>query len=393
MKVLIYENKYDLAPIGGPKGYLYNLNLGLKENNIKEVDFLENKPNEKIENLKNKLKRYPLFKKIIKKLSDKKWIKMVRRDYLFGIEENDGIDFNEYDIIHFHSTGDMYKVRGKLEKCKAKIVLTSHSPKPFSLEILDLLKEKNIKNIDEYYPIKKMDEYAFDRADYIFFPCKEAEEPYYNQWKEYDEIHKRNVDKYRYILTGIKECNAKYSRSEIRKKYGIPQNAFLISYVGRHNQVKGYDLLKEIGRTILEDMNEKTYFIIAGVEGPIYRLKNEKWIEVGWTSEANSIIASSDLFVLPNKETYFDLVLLEVLSLGVPVLASYTGGNKYFETYENSGIFYFNNKEEAVNQIKKLSHTDSKKLEEYGKLNKDIFLKDFNESVFAKNYIELVNKL
>lgn len=393
MKILIYANKHELAPIGGPVGYLYNLNLGLEENGANNIYFLEYKPNEKVNNLKNKLKKYQQFKRIIKKLSDHKWINMVKRDYLHGIEETNEIDFNNYDIIHFHSTGDMYKVREKLKDCKAKVILTSHSPKPFALEILDQLREKNIKNIEKYYPIKKIDEYAFNRADYIFFPCKEAEEPYYNQWEKYKKIHEENKEKYRYILTGIKECIAKYPREDVREKYNIPQDAFLISYVGRHNEVKGYDILKDIGKTILEDKNKKIYFINAGVEGPIYGLENERWIEVGWTKEAHSIIAASDLFVLPNRETYFDLVLLEVLSLGIPVLASYTGGNKFFSIYEKKGIFYFKNKNEAISKIKKLYNTSPEILKEYGKENKDIYIKDFNERVFAKNYMELINKL
>lgn len=33
-----------------------------------------------------------------------------------------------------------------------------------------------------------MDEYAFCHADIIHFPCKEAEEPYYNNWSAYKEI-------------------------------------------------------------------------------------------------------------------------------------------------------------------------------------------------------------
>ena len=64
-------------------------------------------------------------------------------------------------------------------------------------------------------------------------------------------------------------------------------------------------------------------------------LKTDHWIEVGWTNDPHSLIAASDVFVLPNHETYFDLILLEVLSLGVPVVMSRTGGNKFFEQFNN----------------------------------------------------------
>ena len=134
--------------------------------------------------------------------------------------------------------------------------------------------------------------------------------------------------KHRYMPTGIVGCKAKVNREDFRKKYGIPDNAFVISYAGRHNEIKGYADLKKLGEKLLADKN--VYFLIAGKEEPMTGLKNDHWIEVGWTNDPHSLIAASDVFVLPNHETYFDLILLEVLSLGVPVVMSRTGGNKYF---------------------------------------------------------------
>lgn len=69
-------------------------------------------------------------------------------------------------------------------------------------------------------------------------------------------------------------------------------------------------------------------------------LKDSRWKEVGWTNDSQSIIAASDVFVLPNRETYFDIIMLEVLSCGKIVIASRTGGNKYFEKIGAKGVFY-----------------------------------------------------
>ncbi len=48
------------------------------------------------------------------------------------------------------------------------------------------------------------------------------------------------------------------------------------------------------------------------------------------------------------KETYFDLVMLEVLSLGKIIIASYTGGNKYFKSSFAKGVFTYSKLEEAA---------------------------------------------
>ena len=181
--------------------------------------------------------------------------------------------------------------------------------------------------------------------------------------------------------SGILQCTAKVDSKTVREKYGIPNNAFLISYVGRHNQIKGYDVLKEIGSKILD--KKDVYMIIAGSEGPLYHLENKKWIEVGWTNDPHSIIAASNLFILPNRETYFDLVFLEVLSLGVPLLVSNTGGNKYF----------FDTVKDAIKEINSIMKKENKEIEKSKKKNIDLFNKTFNDKEFANRYIELLGML
>lgn len=284
-------------------------------------------------------------------------------------------------------------MKDSLNNYIGKVLLTSHTPKPSHLEVYeDNITEKERKKYGKYYKkLNVIDEYAFSRADYIIFPCEEAEEPYFNRWKEYKNIKNNNKNKYRYVLTGIEKCKKNKERTEILKKYNIPENAFVISYVGRHNEVKGYDLLKEIGEEILKIDN--VYILVAGNEGPLYAYKNEKWIEVGWTNDPYSIIASSDLFILPNKETYFDLVLLEVLSLGIPVLMTYTGGNKYFNNFKSNGIVYFNNKDEAITMIKKFLCMDKDEIKEIGKENEKLYEENFTCEIFAKNYMDLINSL
>ena len=52
-----------------------------------------------------------------------------------------------------------------------------------------------------------------------------------------------------------------------------------------------------------------------------------RWIKLGWADPAE-VFRAADVFCLPNRQTYYDLVLLEALSSGSFVVASATGGNK-----------------------------------------------------------------
>ena len=179
------------------------------------------------------------------------------------------------------------------------------------------------------------------------------------------------------------------SKAGIRKKYGIPQQAFVVSYVGRHNEIKGYSSLKEIGKKFLNE-HENVYFLIAGKEGPLYHLEHERWIEAGWTKDPGSIIQAADVFVLPNKETYFDLIMLEVLSLGQIILATRTGGNKYFAQFDTHGIVLYDEQKEALAALERLIQITDEEREQLRQSNRALYFNHFTNTVFAKNYLKLI---
>lgn len=390
MKVLIYYKENELHPVGGPTGYLYNLRNELIKEKINFIFFLSYNANSRREKAKKIFKKLPKsFQNIFYSLKRKPYM------ILNSSPKKSEINLGEFDFVHFHSTMQMYSCKDSLENYKGILLLTSHTPKAPFKEII----EDNISN-SEYFSNKKMydqlenvDLYAFNRADYIIFPTKEAEEPYYHTWNKYKEIHEKNKDKYIYIPTGIAPIDtSSFSKNAIRKEYNIPQDAFVVCYVGRHNEVKGYDQLKKIGENILKKRND-IYFLIAGKEEPLKGIDNSHWIEVGWTNKAHEIIYSSDVFVLPNKETYFDLILLEVMSIGKPVVLTNTGGNKYFKKFTKSGLHYYDygKNDDAVEKILRLK--DNNKIDEEGKLNKEIFNNNFTIEIFTKKYIETIEKI
>ena len=148
--------------------------------------------------------------------------------------------------------------------------------------------------------------------------------------------------------------------------------------------------MKNVSKKILEEY-KNVYFLIAGKEGPLYRLKHERWIEVGWIDNPQNIINAADVFVLPNEETYFDIVLLETLAVGKVIIASRTGGNKYFNG--KKGIFLYDCEDDffqCINNIVNMPATNRAELEES---NKMLFNQYFNEIKFAEFYVHKISKL
>lgn len=380
------DEKY-LEPTGGPCGYLYNVRAIINKKGIQNINFIKYE-NEEVKKTKQ------ILKKLITKSMKKYIVNYLLVSSILKEKKAPYQDFSQYEVIHFHNTHSLYVNRENIKNYSGKVLLTSHSPKPAHLEIIN----DQLTKLERFIYGKKLrkldviDRFSFERADYIIFPCEEAEEPYCNNWNEYKNIKLNKASSYKYVPTGSLACSAQISKEEIFERYAIPKNSFVICFVGRHNDTKGYDVLKDIGEKILEKY-DNVYFLIVGKEEPLKGLNNKKWIEVGWTNDPHSIIAASDLFVLPNKETYFDLIMLEVLSLGKMVLAANTGGNKYFKKFNEKGIFYFESEEEAIKLIDRIIPITQEEKKKYEELNKKLFQENFTMDHFINNYLKVIDEV
>lgn len=392
-RVLVYRYEENLKPTGGPNGYLYSLKLGIDQIKNEEIsiEFLLSNKNQS--NFKENAKYSD--NKIIKYLLNVyRRIKHIKFNLSIIIgKKKIPIDINQYDAIHFHATCDLYFVRKDLSSYKGKVILTSHSPQPLAYEFIESSSPLELKILGKIY--KKMlasDKYSFMRSDFIIFPCKYADEPYSRLWPEYEKIKKAKKDSFRYLLTGSIPAKVKRNRIEIRKKYGIPEDAFVISFVGRHNEIKGYDRFIKICELVLKK-EKNVYILVAGTIGPLNPPSINRWIEIGWTNDPHSIIAASDTFVLPNKETYFDLVFLEVLSLGIPIIASYTGGNKYFSQYNYKGIKLFQSNDKCIEMLLDNMRFSQDEIKSIKNQNISLYESNFTINTFAKNYFGILQTI
>lgn len=401
MKRILIWNDYPLGPVGGPSGYLYNLKSYIQENNIKNIDFLNNEEFIKKIEVK-KEKSFEAIRKIIREFKKQlfKTKKLEKRiNKFYKLYEGDYSFVNNYDIIHFHDVRSFYRAKNILKDFKGITLLSSHCPKTPAQEEI----EDNIKMDYKTFPkklrerLEKIDQDSFRSADYLVFPCKEAQEPYEedSNLKEILEKKYRN-NKILYVPTGIPIKHIEKDKEFFSNKGIDVKDKFIVSYIGRHNKVKGYDFLKELGIKVLEKYNDVAFVIGGEISEDIPPIDSKNWIEFGWTKEGYNIIKNSDMFVLPNEKTYFDLILLEVLSMGTPVLLSETGGNKYFKKYDENGLFYF----EKYNLNQALEKFDmayklwkNKKLSLEGEKNYKIFEKDFTVNTFGENYAKLYDKI
>lgn len=397
-KILIWDYRIPLQNTGGPSGYLYQIKKQLISEPTDQIHFLSEYIQEPETALSIKHAKLSDISK------SNKLFTIVRHIFsCYRITHNpfpayilNSVKINEFTHIHFHLTVDYYNARHLLRNYKGIIVVTSHSPEPLSREIVNKMFNSNsvIAKLCALR-IKAAENWAFRNADKIMFPAEEAMEPYLGDSSFRRILLKRKSDIIFCPTAILPKVFDEDFIHKLRNIHNIPDNAFLISYVGRHNKIKGYDILKNIAtESFKKGLN--IYFIIAGAPGYLSKLENDRWIEIGWTDKANEIIRASDLFILPNRETYFDLVALEVLRSGCPILMSLTGGNKYFKNNFSSSkgirFFYIDDIQQAIKEIlvlKKLKEEpdDWNALRES---NIELWRNNFTLPVYIKRYIDIL---
>lgn len=400
-KVLIWDISFKLANVGGPAGYLYNIHEHLKDHPNPQITFLSDLyPKEddhgQCSPIKTKsgLKQRLLNNALIREINNINYL--INKSYTqnhFVLPA--GIDLNQFDYIHFHQANDVTATAELLRDYKGKTILTTHCPCPRTDEILSL--NKSWYRVFRSKMLSREIE-CYQKADYLMFPCEGAREPYEKE-PRIREFFKSHEDKFFYCPSSIMDLPVDEAKMQKYSDLGIPEDAFVITYFGRHNEIKGYDILKKVGEVLL-DKYPNLYFLCAGL-GPIAPLDHPRWIEIGFIHNAHELLWQSDLYILPNRETYFDLVVLEILRSRTPLFLAANGGNMYFKTLpedEIKGMQFFdvNNINELVELADNVIRLKTEKPPVHASIcdsNRALWDKYFRLNSYVSRYVDSIVKL
>lgn len=315
-----------------------------------------------------------------------------------AIISTDDVEFikrNEISSIHCHHHIEVIKIINALRReglNGVKVVFTPHQPEAPSMELYDEFRcngyshERAAKIRDACRIVERR---AFTEPDILVFPSVEATEPYNETIPEFDDL--LSGKDVRYVQTGVKELNSSLTAEAAKEKYGVTGKTVFV-YIGRHNGVKGYDVLCEVGGRFLRKHSD-AIFLIGGKRGALIKEpRHGNWRELGWVDPAD-LLKAADAFILPNRRTYFDLVLLEALSTGIPVIASATGGNKTVAA-KTPAVMTYDGKAKGLEEA--LEAFISLPLEERARLGKEArkaYLQQYTSTRFAADYCRLVEEI
>lgn len=118
-------------------------------------------------------------------------------------------------------------------------------------------------------------------------------------------------------------------RAEARACLGLPDDAFVVGWVGRLSWEKGADVLVEAG-TRLRDLDLSLCFIGDGPARPkLVQRARALDLDVCWPGavpEAWRLFTAFDLFVLSSRTEGTPMVLFEAIHAGIPIVATAVGG-------------------------------------------------------------------
>lgn len=400
---------------GGPPGYLANLLLGLNRVNYhtREIDIVFNTFKGKFPRIDKKLNIIGYIKKLLKIFIGRdiyaKYVSRFHRksyhDLMLFFKKDDlilpneilikEIDLSKTKTIHVHSAIDVVKIKNYLINNfydDIKIILTAHTPESLSIEQYNLVLDDG-QNIERAEEIRrnylKLEQEGFQKADIIIYPSEESMEAHFNSIEEFDKIiYKKDI---RFLPTGIRPLRSLYTKEEIKRKYGVSGKKVIV-YLGRHNAIKGYDFLLELGKKLLEERGD-IVFLIGGTQSKQFLpLANPNWKELGWINPSE-VLPAADVFLLPNKQTYYDLVLLEVMSLGIPIIASNTGGNKSIKKLVNDIVLCELSIDLFIQKINDILSLSSEEWSEKSNNIKECYDRFFTAEKMASGYIEIINKI
>lgn len=372
-----------IRPGGGPKGYLYNLYQSSGEKNYDIIyerlsDERDNdtlKSVSKLDVVKIKAKRF--LESILPSSFIAKFFipKVYSRDLSFSQDIINKLHC--YKVIVFHNLIE-FSYWNKYHKNKEQICLVfSHCPTDFTHEYILTNNENHWSTSIKKLMCNKLLELELEQyknSDGLICPTEFALDGYFKDYPEYRKEFD-SIKKYE-IVSGVKKL-----KKEIQNK-----NELKVTYLGRYHESKGFDMYLEAS-----DLSKATIKWQCGGFGHLENeiIKYNKVVNLGWISNVEKVFANSAVIVIPNRETYFDLVLLEALSLGKPVVTTYTGGNKIFNSSKSFIICEPTSKAiaESVDEI--LSYNQ----QGYSEENEKLYDHEFSLEVFAKRHIALATKL
>ena len=218
---------------------------------------------------------------------------------------------------------------------------------------------------------------------------------------EYLKLMPGEKEKVIRIYNGVEavDYNKVLSNKNIKDSLGIKKNQVLIGSIARLAKIKNQDFLIEAVQSLLKSGEQNFKLVIIG-DGPEHEVLSSKTKKYNLqefiilkenTFSVHDYYEAFDIFVSCSLFESCSLSILEAMLHALPVIASDVGGNREVVTDNESGfLFQLNDKEEFIEEIKKLINNPELG-KQMGQKGLERVTTEFNIQVTVRNYQKLFN--
>lgn len=392
-----------VRPGGGPPGYLFNLKQGLEKSSVDTIRVFGLSYNDdrtftggSAPVSRNSLKYWAL-RAIPRSISKHYYSFKTRQVWKRAFSCPASLDLTgQSELIVFHSSllASQALHAGALSP-SSRFLVMPHAPTDMATEIV-----ANLAGARGFSPsqltslrndLAKLEIQVYESAMGLVAPCSEALSGYfdYDGGKQAAFRALRLYD----IPSGIAALEPTKNREQVLHEWGLPTDKQLVGFFGRYAGHKGYDLFCDAAQIAQANGREDVFFLSAGagsIEPPEHL---ENFRNLGWQSaELPNLLASVDVVVIPNRVTYFDLLVLEALSLGKPVITTRTGGNILFEDQEGICLLSHCSADAICEALSDIC-SSPEKMSSMAQANLNLFASEYNLDAFIQRHVDLYERL
>jgi glycosyltransferase involved in cell wall biosynthesis len=212
----------------------------------------------------------------------------------------------------------------------------------------------------------------FREADLVVFPSENAAACY-------DAIVRQVPTAIEYIKSGVKG---------FAQEPRTPKTRSEILFAGRYVSHKGFDLFLAAAQEVARTDGGARFSSIGN--GPISVPASSVVVDHGWQPRPADFLREADVVVVPNRVAYFDLLPLEVASVGRGMVMTEVGGNiDQLATLPDT----IGTTVEAVAQGIRSALSMSRADVTWGTRNTEAFHRLYSEKALARSWIEFMDRL
>ena len=258
-------------------------------------------------------------------------------------------------------------------------------------DILGMLHDEGIKTLSlvhelpeliRLYGIEKNAKIIAEKADHIIFPSNFVKEKFSEITSFFSD--KASIRPQGLIRENVFKNNIENARRELRDKLNLKKDTFVVLGVGCGDERKGVDLFVNIAQRLSK---HNIHFVWVGDLVPEmqkrikpFSLKNITLLKS--LPEISLYYAGADVYLMTSREDPFPSVVIESMSVGVPVIGFQNAGGFVDIVTKKTGILVpyldINAMSEAIKLLEKNADL-RKKLGEASKklIDRDFIFKDY----------------